>query len=303
MSTTQPVVAANQTITLTDAKGKPAANVLVNAYTGSALDTGARQTNSSGQVSFSLAAGIHELRYVTSGKEVSLGYLTIDATGAITDFTARSENADGTTTGGSSVKIRAIGLGAAGSGSNGSAPSSGSAGAGSSPSKSGTGTTGGASSSASRGSSTVKPAFGTTITRPADPSCDTSLLKEEIKDEATRQKVRPFGTCLTEYLKNLYNWALVVGSGLAVMMIMYSGYTYVVAAGDPEAVRTAKDYLWGALLGLGLLILTYAIANTLRVGTSQTSAPPAASAGSAPPPAATEPSGGSQKSSTGDSKR
>lgn len=68
---------------------------------------------------------------------------------------------------------------------------------------------------------------------------------------------------LTSYIRDLYQWALVIGAGLAIVMIMWSGYTYVMAAGDPEAVRSAKDYLWGALLGLALLILTWTILNTL----------------------------------------
>ncbi len=76
----------------------------------------------------------------------------------------------------------------------------------------------------------------------------------------------PFGCQLASYIGNLYRWALVIGAGLAVMMIMWAGYTYVISAGDPEAVRVAKDYLWGALLGLALLILTYTIFSVLRVG-------------------------------------
>ncbi len=93
--------------------------------------------------------------------------------------------------------------------------------------------------------------------------------------------------CLSQYIKTLYEWALVIGAGLAVIMIMYAGYTYITAFGDPEGIRTAKDYLTGTLIGLAVLILTATIANTLALnspsatpaasGTSTTSASPTSS--------------------------
>jgi hypothetical protein len=100
---------------------------------------------------------------------------------------------------------------------------------------------------------------------------------------------------LTSYIRDLYQWALVIGAGLAIIMIMWSGYTYMNAAGDPEEIRTAKDYLWGALLGLVLLILTWTILNTLS-GPPGSLAPPTAfplappTAGTTASPSVTPPS-------------
>lgn len=119
----------------------------------------------------------------------------------------------------------------------------------------------------------------------------------------------PFGIELGAYIGNLYQWAIVIGAGLAVLMIMWAGYIYVISAGDPEAVRQAKDYLWGALLGLALLILTYVIYNTLKISGPEvpaTAAPtnPATKSGTQPPASGGSstgnPSGGANPAATTD---
>ena len=74
-----------------------------------------------------------------------------------------------------------------------------------------------------------------------------------------------FGNNLPDYISNLYDWALVIGTGLAIIMIMWAGTKFIISAGDPEGVRSAKDYLTGAIIGLILLILTATIAKTLGV--------------------------------------
>lgn len=76
------------------------------------------------------------------------------------------------------------------------------------------------------------------------------------------------GGNIAKYIQQIYAWALVIGAGLAVIMIMYSGYVYITSAGDPEGIRSAKDYLVGALIGLATLILTATIAKTLVIPSS-----------------------------------
>ena len=74
---------------------------------------------------------------------------------------------------------------------------------------------------------------------------------------------------ISSFVSNLYDWALVIGAGLAVIVIMYAGYTYITSAGDPEAVRSAKDYLVGALIGLTLLIMTATVFRFLAVASNK----------------------------------
>ena len=78
-----------------------------------------------------------------------------------------------------------------------------------------------------------------------------------------------FGADLPTYVSNLYDWALVIGTGLAIIMIMWAGTEFILSAGDPEGVRSAKDYLTGAIIGLILLILTATVAKSLGVKTVQ----------------------------------
>ncbi|MFH1284481.1 MAG: MMCAP2_0565 family pilin-like conjugal transfer protein [Candidatus Peregrinibacteria bacterium] len=50
---------------------------------------------------------------------------------------------------------------------------------------------------------------------------------------------------------------------LAVIMIIYGGVTYVTAAGSDEAIGNAKKIIMYALIGLIIILLSFAIVNTI----------------------------------------
>jgi len=64
-------------------------------------------------------------------------------------------------------------------------------------------------------------------------------------------------TTLPEHLNKVYNWAAEIGSLLATLMIIIAGFKYAASSGNPEALQDAKDTIVGALIGLGIIILSY----------------------------------------------
>lgn len=63
-----------------------------------------------------------------------------------------------------------------------------------------------------------------------------------------------------------YNLILPAGTILAGAMIAFGGITYAQSGGDPEKVKRGKEYIFGAISGLALLICAALIVRTL-VGT------------------------------------
>lgn len=85
-----------------------------------------------------------------------------------------------------------------------------------------------------------------------------------LDDEA---KVTIFGseTCmnLEAFIRNLFSWAVGI-IGTAVMLgLIYAGYTYVTAAGNPDSIAKAKDIIVTSLTSIAILIFSWALFNLL----------------------------------------
>lgn len=65
----------------------------------------------------------------------------------------------------------------------------------------------------------------------------------------------------TDIVKNLVNTFLFVIGLLSVIMIIHSGLKYTTSRGDAEAVKSAKNTLLYAVVGLIVAISAYAIVN------------------------------------------
>lgn len=81
-------------------------------------------------------------------------------------------------------------------------------------------------------------------------------------------------TSVVEYISDAYAWMALIGGLLAVIMIMYAGYTYMASSGDPEKIANAKDIVEKALIGLGLLITAAVILKTINPATVNPKANP-----------------------------
>lgn len=54
--------------------------------------------------------------------------------------------------------------------------------------------------------------------------------------------------------------------GLSVIFILWGGFRYVISRGDPAAVKTAKETILYAIMGIVVAILAYAIVNFIVLG-------------------------------------
>lgn len=75
--------------------------------------------------------------------------------------------------------------------------------------------------------------------------------ESKISEDFLENKTTTVGSLVTE----LYKWAIPLGTALAVLVMIYAGYIYITSQGNPDSVKTAKDLIIGALVGLALIIL------------------------------------------------
>jgi hypothetical protein len=96
-----------------------------------------------------------------------------------------------------------------------------------------------------------------------------SLVGAQQCDPADLTKVdTPFGcisadsTTLTTILINLGTG---IGSGIAILSIIYAGFQMATAGGDPKKVQAAKELIIASLLGLSFIALSIVVLNFLGV--------------------------------------
>jgi hypothetical protein len=63
---------------------------------------------------------------------------------------------------------------------------------------------------------------------------------------------------------NILNWAIGIGSVVAVGVIVYGGILYTASAGKPSMQEDAKEWIKSAIYGLLLLFASYLILNTIN---------------------------------------
>lgn len=72
------------------------------------------------------------------------------------------------------------------------------------------------------------------------------------------------GSLLSAYFSALFNFAIVVASILAVIVIIIAGLKYIGAAGNPAVINDAKDQIYWAILGLILALSSWMILNIIN---------------------------------------
>lgn len=70
---------------------------------------------------------------------------------------------------------------------------------------------------------------------------------------------------LSNYINNIYTWAISIGGALTVLIIIIGGYEYATSAGEVEKINQAKEKIIGAIMGLVVLILAALILSSLGV--------------------------------------
>jgi hypothetical protein len=66
------------------------------------------------------------------------------------------------------------------------------------------------------------------------------------------------------FIANFYQFALLIGGILAFGAIVFGGVKYAASAGNPSAESDAKEWIWGALIGLLLLAGAYLVLNVIN---------------------------------------
>lgn len=63
----------------------------------------------------------------------------------------------------------------------------------------------------------------------------------------------------------ILKWAIGVGSGIAFLLILYSGFMIMTSAGNPERLKAGQELLTSAISGILLLIFSIFILNLIGV--------------------------------------
>lgn len=74
---------------------------------------------------------------------------------------------------------------------------------------------------------------------------------------------------LQDTIISVVNWVLALLGLIAVIMILYGGFTWLTAGGNEEKVASAKKIISAAIIGLIIVLLAYAIV-TFVVNTTNT---------------------------------
>ncbi|PIT88377.1 MAG: hypothetical protein COU29_01135 [Candidatus Magasanikbacteria bacterium CG10_big_fil_rev_8_21_14_0_10_36_32] len=69
---------------------------------------------------------------------------------------------------------------------------------------------------------------------------------------------------LGDYIKTIYNYALVALGVLAVVMIIVSGVQWITSAGSSEVIGQSKKRIGGAVIGLFIAFMSYNILNSIN---------------------------------------
>jgi hypothetical protein len=66
------------------------------------------------------------------------------------------------------------------------------------------------------------------------------------------------------FVANFYQFAIFIGGILAFGVVVYGGVRYMASAGNPSGQSDAKEWIWGALIGLALLAGAYLVLNVVN---------------------------------------
>jgi hypothetical protein len=65
---------------------------------------------------------------------------------------------------------------------------------------------------------------------------------------------------LNDVIKGFISIFLALLGVIAVLMILWGGFIWMTAAGDPDKVKKAKDIIYSGIVGLIIILVSYAIA-------------------------------------------
>ncbi|MBI5254564.1 hypothetical protein HY932_02175 [Candidatus Falkowbacteria bacterium] len=96
----------------------------------------------------------------------------------------------------------------------------------------------------------------------AGPKTATGILGEmsaNLGDEGMQKGLEAPSGNLTEIVGKIIKAALSLLFVILVILIIYAGYLWMTAGGDPKQTEKARDYIQNAIIGLIIIVLAYAI--------------------------------------------
>ncbi|MDP2587390.1 MAG: hypothetical protein Q8P33_01275, partial [bacterium] len=72
------------------------------------------------------------------------------------------------------------------------------------------------------------------------------------------------GETITAPIVDVINWGLLVAGGVAVLVLIISGFFYITAAGNEKNIERAKAGIRGAIIGIIIMLLSAIIVNTIN---------------------------------------
>jgi hypothetical protein len=99
------------------------------------------------------------------------------------------------------------------------------------------------------------------------------LFVTALTGTAFAQTTNPYSADPLKFVNQLFQMALGIGGLLAFGSIVYGGFKYTVAAGNPGGQSDAKDRITQALIGLLLLVGSVLILNTINPAITNTKLP------------------------------
>lgn len=65
---------------------------------------------------------------------------------------------------------------------------------------------------------------------------------------------------------NVVQWLIIAGGYVSLYFVLWSGFKYMIAAGDPQKIAQAKGTITNAVIGLVIVLASVAIVRTIQAG-------------------------------------
>jgi len=78
---------------------------------------------------------------------------------------------------------------------------------------------------------------------------------------------------LPEYIRAVFKYGIVVIILLSILGVMFGGFRWILAGGNVAQIKDAKKYIWSAITGLILALLSYTILLTVGIDVANLHAP------------------------------
>lgn len=83
----------------------------------------------------------------------------------------------------------------------------------------------------------------------------------------------PSSTTFSQLGMRIINWFFAAGGGIAVIYIIYAGFTYMTAGADQAKTDQAKNTITYAIVGIIIIALSFVILNWINTSTTYISTP------------------------------